>query len=432
MGNGERTTAPKFLEFFAGIGLVRLALEAEGASCVFANDISAEKCGSYRSNFGSGMLQECSIECLDPQRVPDADIAWASFPCTDITICGSRRGFDGPCSSMVWEFLRVISGLSASDRAPRVLLLENVLGMLSPSMIQGTIRLLERLCALGYEIDVLRIDAGWFTPQSRRRVFVLAHQPLSAGPRLHAEAALSRKFRGPLVRRLVEKSPSLAWGFLDLPRDLGARDSSTSISDIIADPPETDALWLDADRADRMISRLVRMPRDHMAMLKRYQSMRGTHYLSASESGRHGTLGGTGLFLRDDKVNCLLRPDGGNARRWVVRVRDGQVRVRPLSGVEYARLQGVGLRGAFGTFALPAQEAACKRAFADAICVPAVRWLYRHAVRPALCGSVTRVANARLADVLDHVHTNHEGLLRQSHLRRTIELVRGSLSSGHA
>ena len=80
-----------------------------------------------------------------------------------------------------------------------------------------------------------------------------------------------------------------------------------------------------------------------------------------------------------------------------------------------------GLHGAFPTFALPPGEAACKRAFADAVCVPAVRWLYRHGVRPATAS----VPESRLSQALNHARTDHARLLRQSHLRRTIEAMRG-------
>ena len=47
IGYGRSFTAP---EFFAGIGLVRLALERQGWNVVFANDIDADKAEMYRHN----------------------------------------------------------------------------------------------------------------------------------------------------------------------------------------------------------------------------------------------------------------------------------------------------------------------------------------------------------------------------------------------
>ena len=48
-GNGHRPFTAA--EFFAGIGLVRLALERQGWSVVFANDIAPDKAEMYRHNW---------------------------------------------------------------------------------------------------------------------------------------------------------------------------------------------------------------------------------------------------------------------------------------------------------------------------------------------------------------------------------------------
>ena len=55
---------PAFLEFFAGGGLARLALEPL-FRCVFANDIDPAKCEAYRANFGDQDLVEDDIAMLD-------------------------------------------------------------------------------------------------------------------------------------------------------------------------------------------------------------------------------------------------------------------------------------------------------------------------------------------------------------------------------
>ena len=46
---------PRFLEFFAGAGLVRQALQPEWR-CVWANDISPKKARVYQYNFGQAEL----------------------------------------------------------------------------------------------------------------------------------------------------------------------------------------------------------------------------------------------------------------------------------------------------------------------------------------------------------------------------------------
>lgn len=412
---------PRFLEFFSGIGLVRLALEAEGARCVFANDIDPEKCAIYRRNFGAAHLDGRSVTELGAGDVPDAELATASFPCTDLTMCGRRQGFGGTQSSLVWEFVRIIGELHEAGRAPRALLLENVLGMLGPSMIDGTARLVRMLDGLGYDIDVVLADARWFTPQSRRRVFVIAVDRRTAPRSIGAERAFAHRCRGRLVQRLFALAPDASWNFRELPDPCATDEPRHRLCDIVADPPDSDPRWLGTQRLGRILSRLARSPRDHAALLDRARHAAETTYLSAAESGSHTQGVGTRVCLREDAVNCLLQPRGGNARHLIVRVRDGEVRARPLNGLEYARLQGVALAPASPPFVLPKGENRCKRAFADAVCVPLVRWLYRHGLRPCLAEGGT--GEARLSRALGQAHAAR--MRRNALARGTVETLRG-------
>lgn len=82
-----------FLEFFAGGGMARAGL-GPGWRCLFANDIDPVKCAAYRANFGGDDLVEQSIAALELEDLPQqrADLAWASFPCQDLSLAGARAG----------------------------------------------------------------------------------------------------------------------------------------------------------------------------------------------------------------------------------------------------------------------------------------------------------------------------------------------------
>src|SRR5437764_12117214 len=78
-------------EFFAGIGLVRLALERQGWQIVFANDIDADKAEMYRHNWpGDNHLVVGDIHNLKGDDIPDCELATASFTCNDLFI--ARKG----------------------------------------------------------------------------------------------------------------------------------------------------------------------------------------------------------------------------------------------------------------------------------------------------------------------------------------------------
>ena len=69
-----------FYEFFAGGGMARAGLGA-GWTCLFANDIDADKAASYRANWGGDDFFDGDLGAFAPKALPgQADLAWASFP----------------------------------------------------------------------------------------------------------------------------------------------------------------------------------------------------------------------------------------------------------------------------------------------------------------------------------------------------------------
>ena len=120
-----------FYEFFAGGGMARLGL-GPGWDCLYANDFDALKARTYRANLGGDHLHEGDVWAIDPGDLPGcADLAWASSPCQDVSLAGARAGLNGARSSAFWGFWRLVEALDDQGRAPRVLVLENVAGLLS-------------------------------------------------------------------------------------------------------------------------------------------------------------------------------------------------------------------------------------------------------------------------------------------------------------
>lgn len=98
-------------EFFAGIGLVRLALERQGWKVVFANDIDPDKLEMYEANFGREHFHLGDIHKLKADDVPTCDLFTASFPCNDLSIAGAWAGLDGKESSAFWGLVRIKEGI---------------------------------------------------------------------------------------------------------------------------------------------------------------------------------------------------------------------------------------------------------------------------------------------------------------------------------
>ncbi|MEQ8936840.1 MAG: DNA cytosine methyltransferase, partial [Amphiplicatus sp.] len=121
-----------FLEFFAGGGMARLGLGPRWR-CLLANDMDAQKCAAYRANFGGDDLVEADIAALNADALPQtrADLAWASFPCQDLSLAGARAGLQGARSGAFFQFWRLMEELRAEGRGPRLVALENVAGLLT-------------------------------------------------------------------------------------------------------------------------------------------------------------------------------------------------------------------------------------------------------------------------------------------------------------
>ena len=83
---------PSYLEFFAGGGMVRAGLGGRW-KCLFANDFDPLKVQVYADNWGKKEILEHDIHKVKVKDLPRrADLAWASFPCQDLSTAGNGLG----------------------------------------------------------------------------------------------------------------------------------------------------------------------------------------------------------------------------------------------------------------------------------------------------------------------------------------------------
>jgi len=91
----NRMGGPTYYEFFAGGGMARAGLGA-GWRCLFANDFDRSKARAYADNWGAADFRLEDIHRLTAADLPGrADLAWASFPCQDLSLAGAGRGLEG-------------------------------------------------------------------------------------------------------------------------------------------------------------------------------------------------------------------------------------------------------------------------------------------------------------------------------------------------
>src|SRR3989304_9046034 len=96
-----------------------MALEARGWRLAYANDMDPRKRDMYDAHFGDAAehFHLADIHDLKADDIPDATLATASFPCTDLSLAGGRRGLRGAPSSAFFGFVRVLDDLGARRTA---------------------------------------------------------------------------------------------------------------------------------------------------------------------------------------------------------------------------------------------------------------------------------------------------------------------------
>lgn len=366
-----------FAEFFAGIGLVRAGLEPGGWHCAYANDVDSKKKQMYEGHFGPspeyhlGDVWDCG-EVI--RRLPTGiELATASFPCVDLSIAGHWQGLDGKHSSTFFAFLDVLKAMGNSR--PAVVLIENVVGFVKSRGGKDFARACSSIAELGYWLDAFVLDAKWFVPQSRPRIFIVAIRnhlrthPLFAGSEGLFGGQLSSGAHPLRPAQLTELCDRIdlktGWVQAALPNP---PHRETFLGDVLDAGGELE--WWSESDVNHHLELMQAPSRDRLRKLMPLPTVRlGTAF-------RRTRLGKPRTEVRFDLAGCLRTPKGGSARQIVVRAGKGQIEFRWMTAREYARLQGI---PSF-QFNVPEQQA--MYGFGDAVCVPAIQWIDRWYLSP--------------------------------------------------
>ena len=171
----------KFVDFFAGIGGMRLGLEQAGHECIGWCEFDKFAQQSYRTIHNTeGEWFANDVSTVRPYDVPEADLWCFGFPCQDISVAGKQAGLEaGKRSGLFFEIMRLLAGRKEEDR-PRWLLVENVKNLLSIGGGFDFLRVLLEMEQIGYFAEWQVLNSKDFgVPQNRERVFIVGH--LGAG-----------------------------------------------------------------------------------------------------------------------------------------------------------------------------------------------------------------------------------------------------------
>ncbi|HEX4181158.1 MAG TPA: DNA cytosine methyltransferase [Caulobacteraceae bacterium] len=369
-----------FLEFFAGGGMARQGL-GPAWRCLFANDFDPGKAKAYRANWGDDDFRLGDVWALKADDLPGrADLAWASSPCQDFSLAGARAGLAGGRSSAFWGFWRLIEALDDQGRAPRVLVLENVGGILSSHGGADFATVCDALSGRGYRFGAVEVDARAFTPQSRPRVFIIAARALPSDAPIGGPGS----FHTRAVRQAFDALPEAlrrCWLWWRLPAP-AAR--NVRLADVLE--PDHQVRWRTPAQTEALLGQLSPA---HAAQWR--QALNGDERMVAAVFRRIRQIDGAKTqraeLRLDGLAGCLRTPRGGSSRQLLLIGEGGRTRSRLLNAREGARLMGLP-----DDFRLPASETAAMRVIGDGVAAPVVRFLGQHVLEPLLAGQEVSAA----------------------------------------
>lgn len=380
----ESLARPTFLEFFAGAGLVREGLKPAW-NCVWANDIDASKERIYTANFGKREFELGDVATVKAASLPSADMAWASFPCQDLSLAGWQRGMSAKRSGAFWPFWRLMRDLFDAGRRPPVIVIENVTGLLYGDDFTG---LCEALAALDMKFGAMVLDAKWFLPQSRPRVFLVA-----LDSRVNSASFVENQPYAPHVpkaliaawSRLPEtvKDRWIWWRFRPASRVIHRAET------LIEEEPHGVG-WHSASETKRLIGMMSEVNRAKVDKVAASGEFRvGFLYKRMREGQQRAEVRFDGI------AGCLRTPGGGSSRQTIVVVEGKKIRSRLLSTREAARLMGLP-----DTFQLPGTYNEAYKAMGDGVAATVVAALNEKVLLPLV--RATQISRRSIHSVESH------------------------------
>ena len=167
------TKKPQLISLFSGCGGLDLGFDRAGFERVYSNDFDKDAQAVFALNLGK--IDGRDIHDVKEEDVPDGDILIAGFPCQPFSNAGNRKGVHDSRGMLYKECLRMIAA-----KMPKVIVFENVKGLLSTNYIDGRklvdvlIEDLSEIKDIGYDVVYKLLNASDYgVPQNRQRVLFI-------------------------------------------------------------------------------------------------------------------------------------------------------------------------------------------------------------------------------------------------------------------
>ncbi|UAB83173.1 DNA (cytosine-5-)-methyltransferase [Zunongwangia sp. SCSIO 43204] len=247
----------KVLSLFSGCGGMDLGLRGDFIfrdkyypknpfSTILANDIDPAATFTYESNekyFGDHQIIQADIREVPHKIIPDFDFMIAGFPCQPFSNAGLRKGINDERGNLFEECEKILKEKEQSEKKPIGFIFENVRGIMSSKMPDGTTipeEIVKRTKKLGYNTVYKLVKASNYgVPSARYRVIIVG---------LKDEY---QKFDFDLLDKVVEE--------FDIPNENNNKYDlmlGSILSDIKKDTPQSKDFWKYSPSGQYMVDKI--------------------------------------------------------------------------------------------------------------------------------------------------------------------------------
>ena len=169
----RKPNVPTVISLFAGCGGSSLGYSMAGYRELLAVEWDDHAVETFKANFPDVPVYHGDIAKLSVEEVfritglkpGELDVLDGSSPCQGFSTAGKRKMEDGR-NQLFREYIRLLRGLQ-----PKVLVMENVSGMVKGKMKLIFAEILQELKASGYHVSARLMNAMYYgVPQSRQRM----------------------------------------------------------------------------------------------------------------------------------------------------------------------------------------------------------------------------------------------------------------------
>lgn len=171
----EKVGCSVSVDLFSGAGGMTYGLKRAGIHAVIANDFSESACVTLKANCpeipvlcGDITKEDIKAKIIDAGISAGADIICGGPPCQGFSLAGFRKK-DDPRNELFRHFIDIVSGVK-----PKVIVFENVEGILSYQNGETYANIIELFSELGYYTEGRKLLTSQYgVPQRRKRVIIL-------------------------------------------------------------------------------------------------------------------------------------------------------------------------------------------------------------------------------------------------------------------